>query len=138
MQWRFTGFYGEPRREWWKERWYLLWFLRAQSDAPWLCLGDFNEVLTVEEQFGVNEQEPWQVAAFQVVINDCHFSDLGFSGLPYTWDNRQEGNRNVKVRLDRAFADDRLLSAVGETDVLHVPLAELDHCGLVVTMRDRC
>jgi len=46
-QWRVTGFYGEPRRERRKESWFLLRFLRAQSSAPWLCLGDFNEVLSV-------------------------------------------------------------------------------------------
>ena len=37
--WRFTGFYGEPRRELRKNSWYLLRFLRAQSDAPWLRWG---------------------------------------------------------------------------------------------------
>jgi hypothetical protein len=47
--WRLTGFYGEPRREHRRESWYLLRFLRAQSSDPWLCLGDFNEVLAMEE-----------------------------------------------------------------------------------------
>jgi exonuclease III len=63
-QWRLTGFYGEPHRERRKESWYLMRFLRAQSASPWLCLGDFNEVLLVEEQIGNNEREAWQMAAF--------------------------------------------------------------------------
>jgi hypothetical protein len=42
----------------------LMRFLRAQSATPWLCVGDFNEVLAVEEQFGTNEREEWQVQAF--------------------------------------------------------------------------
>lgn len=53
-------------------------FLRAQSASPWLCLGGFNEVLSAEEQFGGNGREPWQIAAFQDVVNDYHLSDLGF------------------------------------------------------------
>jgi len=57
--WRLTGFYGEPRRERRKESWYLLRFMRAQSSEPWLCLGDFNEVLAVEEQIGAIERELW-------------------------------------------------------------------------------
>jgi hypothetical protein len=44
--------------------------------------------------------------AFQEVVADCSFTDLGFSGLLYTWDNKQDGDWNVKVRLDRAFGDD--------------------------------
>jgi hypothetical protein len=63
-QLRVTGFYGNPRRERRKESWYLMRFLRAQSATPWLCVGDFNEVLAVEEQFGTNEREEWQVQAF--------------------------------------------------------------------------
>lgn len=35
--------------------------------------------------------------------------DLGFNGLPYTWDNKQTGDRNVKVRLDRGLADENFL-----------------------------
>ena len=63
-QLRLTGFYGEPRRERRKESWYLMRFLRAQSAHPWLCVGDFNEVLWAEEQIGGKEREPWKVAAF--------------------------------------------------------------------------
>jgi hypothetical protein len=81
-EWRLTGFYGEPRRELHKNSWYFLRFLRAQSDAPWLCLGDFNEVLAPDEHIGVNEREHWQIAAFQEVVQDCRLIDLGFNGLP--------------------------------------------------------
>jgi len=73
-QWRFTGFYGEPRREMRKNSWYLLRFLRAQSDLPWLCAGDFNEVLSADEHFGVNEREAWQMAGFQEMATDCGYS----------------------------------------------------------------
>ncbi|KAG2539975.1 hypothetical protein PVAP13_9NG509928 [Panicum virgatum] len=132
LQPRLTGFYGEPRRERRKESWYLMRFLRAQSSVHWLCVGDFNEVLWVEEQFGVNEREQWQVAAFQDAVNDCGFTDLGFHGLPFTWDNRQEGDRNVKVRLDRALGDSRFMAELGDSEVFHLPLAESDHAGLLV------
>ncbi|KAG2583695.1 hypothetical protein PVAP13_6KG193318 [Panicum virgatum] len=134
---RVTGFYGEPRRERRKESWYLMRFLRAQSSSPWLCVGDFNEVLSVDEQFGVNEREGWQVAAFQDAVNDCRLLDLGFHGLAYTWDNRQEGDRNVKVRLDRALGDDAFLASLGESEVHHIPLTESDHCGVLVEVRER-
>lgn len=43
------------------------------------------------------------MAGFREAISYCSFMDLGFSGLPYTWDYRREADRNVKVRLDRAL-----------------------------------
>jgi hypothetical protein len=86
QQWRLTGFYSEARRELRRNSWYLLCFLHAQLDIP--CLGDFNEVLDGSEHFGANERDRWQMEAFQQAAEDCRFVDLGFSGLPYTWDNR--------------------------------------------------
>ena len=118
-----------------KNSWYLLRFLRAQLNAPWLCVGDFNEVLEANEQFGGNEREQWQMDGFQKVVHDCGFVDFGFSGLPYTWDNRQDGGRNVKVRLDRGLGDHRFLELMGETVVKHIPLAQSDHCALLVEIR---
>ena len=77
------------------------------------------------------------MAAFQDAVNDCGFTDLGFHGLPFTWDNRQEGDRNVKVRLDRALGDSRFMAELGDSEVFHLPLAESDHAGLLVEVRQR-
>lgn len=44
-QWRFTGFYGKARRELRHRSWALMKQLSTESDLPWLCAGDFNEVL---------------------------------------------------------------------------------------------
>lgn len=43
--WRFTGFSGHPN--WMKrhESWTLLEHLRLFTPEPWLCIGDFNEVV---------------------------------------------------------------------------------------------
>jgi hypothetical protein len=39
--------------------WTLLRWLKGQSDLPWLCGGDFNEILSNEEYFGTNERVEW-------------------------------------------------------------------------------
>jgi hypothetical protein len=82
IPWRFTGFYGQPKRQLRKDSWHLLQFLRCSSSLPWLCAGDFNEVLSEEEHFGSRERGEWRMAGFREVVNLCGFSDLGFSGLP--------------------------------------------------------
>lgn len=137
QEWRFTGFYGEPHRERRRNSWFLMRWLRAQHDLPWLCAGDFNEVLAAEEHFGSNEREPWQMAGFQQAVTDCGLVDLGFSGLPYTWDNRQDGGRNVKARLDRGLGDYKFMDVFNETSVKHVPLTYSDHAALVFEVKQR-
>lgn len=106
----FTGFYGEPRREFRHRSWSLLRLLKSRSVHPWLCAGDFNETLEATEQFGGNVCPEGQMDGFQDAITFCELKDMGYVGLPFTWDNRQEGVRNVKVRLDRAFADEAFLT----------------------------
>jgi hypothetical protein len=136
-QLRLTGFYGEPRKELRKNSWFLMHFLRGQLDTPWLCVGDFNEVLSGDEYFGAHSRERWQVDAFQQTVEDCRLMDLGFQGLPYTWDNRQEGDRNVKVRLDGALGDYKFMEVLADIEVRHVPFAESDHCAVVVKIQKR-
>lgn len=74
------------------------------------------------------------MASFRQAVDDCRFTDLGYSRLPYTWDNRQEGERNVKVRLDRALGDDKFMESMGATSVQHIQLTESDHCALLVKL----
>lgn len=134
-EWRFTGFYGESRRELRHRSWDLMKFLQNQSNLPWICAGDFNEVLEATEQFGGLVRPERQMEGFREAVAVCGFTDLGFIGLPYTWDNRQEGDRNVKVRLDRVFANDVISMVFDEIKVWHIQTAESDHCGLLLECR---
>jgi hypothetical protein len=92
---------------------------------PWLCTGDFNEVLSQDEHFGRHEREDWQMAWFREAVEYRDFTDLGYSGLPYTWENKQVGGDNVKARLDRVFGDDRFLQSFGATNVSTYKLLNL-------------
>jgi hypothetical protein len=42
---------------------------------------------------------------FRAALTFCDSHELGFSGLPYTWDNGRPGSANVRVHLDRVVAD---------------------------------
>lgn len=125
-EWCFTEFYGEPTRTKRKNSWELLQYMRREYDHPWLCAGDFNEILDASEQFGGNDREKWKMEGFRDTVDYCRFTDIGFSGLPYTWDNRQQGSSNVKVRLD--LFDD--------TSVQHIQTTESNHCALILRIHE--
>lgn len=70
--------------------------------------------------------------AFRDCLAECGLADLGFSGYPYTWDNKRDGDANIQVRLDRAICNDGFLELFPETSVEHILTEESDHQALIV------
>lgn len=103
--WRATFVYGEPHTENRQEMWKLLQRLCGLFNLPWLVIGDFNGAMWCFEHFSVTPRPETQMQNFRYVLSGCDHTDIGFVGRPYTYDNRREGDANVKVCLDRATAD---------------------------------
>lgn len=59
---------------------------------------------------------------------------MGFAGLPWTYDNKKLGCRNVKVRLDRGVATSRWMDRFPDASVLHLTSPCSDHCPLLVSI----
>jgi hypothetical protein len=72
--------------------------------------------------------------AFREVLYECNLTDLGFSGAPYTYDNKRAGRANVRGRLDRAVACPAWRDLYADTRVQHLASAVLDHCPILVQM----
>ena len=75
------------------------------------------------------------MADFRETLDVCGLKDLGFSGLPWTYDNRKSGGRNVKVRLDRGAATQSWLNRFFDASVTHLTSPCSDHCPSVVACR---
>jgi exonuclease III len=50
--WKLTSFYGHPNWSKRHESWALLRYLQSYRPAPWLVIGDFNEIMTQDEKYG--------------------------------------------------------------------------------------
>ena len=96
--------YGEPRVENRHLMWSKLQALSNTSECPWLVIGDFNEALWDFEHMSATPRPEPQMIAFRDTLEICGLVDLGFSGIPFAYDNLRAGAANVKVRLDRATA----------------------------------
>lgn len=99
--WRATFIYGEPRVEDRYKMWEILQRLKSRSGEAWMVAGDFNEAMWQFEHFSDTKRGERQMEQFRDVLAECDLKDLGFSGTPWTYDNKKRGSRNVKVRLDR-------------------------------------
>ena len=132
-KWRITRFYGHPETHKRYESWHLLAFLNNQLQLPWLCLGDFNEILSMNEKFGGANHPQQQMDGFREIVNYCGFHDFGYCGLDYTWSNMQEGENRICLRLDRALATPEWLARFERMKVYHLVDSTLDHYALLVT-----
>mgnify|MGYP001010734247 FL=1 len=103
-QWRMTCFYGEATRSLRYKTWNTMTRLRGESTLPWMCIGDFNEILRAEEQHGPKEQDSAQIEAFREAVDVCGLAGLGYRGLDWTWEKKVAGGDYCRVRLDRALA----------------------------------
>jgi hypothetical protein len=89
LRWRATFVYGEPKVQDRRVMWELLRRIQPTLNALWVMLGDFNEALWQFEHFSKHKRPEQQMIDFREVLSHCNLHDLGFSGLPWTFDNRQ-------------------------------------------------
>ena len=88
--------YGEPRTHIRHQMCDLLKRMKPLLNLPWLMAGDFNEVMWQNEHFSERRRNEKQMRDFREVLSFCDLHDLGFSGDPWTFDNKQMGSKNVK------------------------------------------
>ncbi|KAK3225143.1 hypothetical protein Dsin_005005 [Dipteronia sinensis] len=55
--WRFSGFYGSPTQANCAASWELLRRLKSVDNLPWVCGGDFNEILSTKEKLGGSDRQ---------------------------------------------------------------------------------
>ena len=133
-RWRCTCVYGEPKATQRYVMWELLRRIKLLGSGPWFMVGDFNEAMWQYEYFYRNKRLPKLMANFWEVLSMCNLFDLGFHGVPWTYDNKQEGNQKVKVRLDRAWACPQWSSIFPHCKVSHIIYSRSDHYPLYIQL----
>ncbi|KAL0395299.1 UNVERIFIED_CONTAM: hypothetical protein Slati_4496100 [Sesamum latifolium] len=78
--WRFTGLYGHPEAARGEETWRLLRRLSQMSSKPWLCAGDFNEILSQDEKTGALQPRR-QIEDFRSCLAFCQLVYLGVQAI---------------------------------------------------------
>jgi hypothetical protein len=71
---------------------------------------------------------------FREILSHCDLYNLGFGGQPWTYDNKQAGESNVKVRLDRFVATLGWSSWFPDASLQHIVSSRSDHCPILLHM----
>ncbi|XP_074318255.1 uncharacterized protein LOC141655056 [Silene latifolia] len=125
-EWRVTGFYGWPAVADRHLSWELLRVLSRQSSLPWICIGDFNEILYSTEMKGGSRAQ-WKMNNFQSAVDDCEHRDVSWEGYQFTWDNGQAREANRQCMLDRAMCTSSWLDMFSYARLFHLDREWSDH-----------
>ncbi|KAL8473505.1 hypothetical protein ACS0TY_030369 [Phlomoides rotata] len=107
LTWHISGFYGWPKRKDHPKSWQLLRRISPTTGTPWLCMGDFNEIMWAKEKRGGNTRTTKQMSDFRETTTALQLKDLGYQGSTFTWSNGRVGSESIQSRLDRALATEK-------------------------------
>ncbi|XP_075647222.1 uncharacterized protein LOC142618104 [Castanea sativa] len=134
LSWVLTCIYASPRLVERKLLWGNLSNVASLHSLPWLMLGDFNEVLSINDKSGGNLVNMNRALRFKDCLDFCGMIDLGFHGARLTWVNKNEVGHFIQERLDRAFANSAWSNLYPEAIVKHLPKIHSNHCPILLSL----
>ncbi|KAH9764852.1 hypothetical protein KPL70_001671 [Citrus sinensis] len=132
---RCTGIYGHPEMSQKHHTWILLKRLADLFDIPWLCFGDFNEILHPNEKLGGNDRNVNMISEFREALCECNLIDLGCKGYPFTWSNGRFGQHFVEERLDRFLCNKKWREKYVDCAVVNLETWTSDHCPIIMEVQ---
>ncbi|KAF7153351.1 hypothetical protein RHSIM_Rhsim01G0274800 [Rhododendron simsii] len=130
--WAGSFIYGSPNREGRDQAWEELTHIGRFESLPWLCIGDFNEVLSTSDKMGGSILSPRRLSSFHEMLTTCGLVDLGFKGPRFTWRNNRLGGDLIMERLYMAFANDKWRELYDQATVFVEAAIGSDHNLLIL------
>ncbi|XP_016164764.1 uncharacterized protein LOC107607311 [Arachis ipaensis] len=124
----FCIVYGEHVREDKLVVWEELSFLAGLCQVPFCFMGDFNEIVQVEEMQGAISL-PRSATEFKAWIHDMELVDLSLTDCRFTWFRGQSCSR-----IDRVLVSLEWLEEFPETRLRGGPRGLSDHCPLIINV----
>ncbi|KAA3469054.1 putative Transposon TX1 [Gossypium australe] len=86
VRWRITGFYDFPESSRQSASWGLLRALAQRVSLHWVCIGDFNNLLCINDKWGGVEYPVQWLNGFHKCIEDSCLTEIPLIGLGFTWE----------------------------------------------------
>ena len=122
----FRSVYAKCNKRERLELWSAVRNLSIQG-LPWAIGGDFNIINATSEKEGGASPDLLAMSDFSNFILDCNLVDIGFEGLPFTW---QRGS--VRERLDRVLLSHEWLDIFKSCKIIHALKKCSDHSPILL------
>ncbi|KAL0306821.1 UNVERIFIED_CONTAM: hypothetical protein Sradi_6099400 [Sesamum radiatum] len=130
--WQFTGIHCPVVTIRKPLFWHHFNEIASSFDGPWLVMGDFNAILSQDENRGGRPFASASRNSLRYELDCCNLIDLGFSGPKYTWTNKRPGLANIQSRIDREVANADWCLLYPNTFITHLPAIASEHCPLLL------
>ncbi|XP_042972741.1 uncharacterized protein LOC122304536 [Carya illinoinensis] len=129
-----TGFYGFPDAARRAASWELLRAIKPSVNLPWICIGDFNEILHSYEKFGAADRPFRMMEDFRTAMEDCALREVPFQGDFFTWSNKREGDSFTKEKLDRALGNQAWFDCFPDCHISTLAAQCSDHAPILLLL----
>ena len=85
--------------------WEKLRCLQCNAHSPWMCFGDFNEILNQEENIGLRLHCPNKIWLFRKFLDEVGLMDIEVKGYKFTWWSNPRDRVITRERIDRILAN---------------------------------
>lgn len=117
--------------------WTLLRSLAGLFNYPWLCFGDFNKILNLNEKIGSNDRNSNMVVDFREAVNECNLVDLGCKGYPFMWSNKRYRPHLIEEMLDRFLGSKDWEQSSHKLTVTNLNSWCSDHSPVMLEMQEK-
>ncbi|GLU14892.1 hypothetical protein SLE2022_314330 [Rubroshorea leprosula] len=107
--------------------WEQLRDLAEHVNDNWVVMGDFNDILTVEEASPKATRGFMRAQRFRDRLTSCGLHSTEPLGCRYTWLRKQNGRVLLRERLDRALFNMMALESLPDVKVINLPRLCSDH-----------
>ncbi|KAL3514707.1 hypothetical protein ACH5RR_027424 [Cinchona calisaya] len=134
LPWILTVVYASPDIDVRKIFWDHIKKFSSAHSFPWLCVGDFNDILFSNEKRGGKGINHVRVSAFQYCLDSSGLFDMGFVGAKFTWINKRFKKGLIFERLDRVICDASWRSLYPEASVFYLVRIRFDYCPILINL----
>lgn len=127
-----TFVYGNPMFLQRKSLWERIRALHPNSNTPWCCVGDFNEMLSMHDKEGIRPIHQNQVDLFRNFLDAAGLIDLDLKGCRFTWNSNTRNGIVTKERIDRVLVNWPWRLLFSHAFAIALPSIGSDHSPIVL------
>ncbi|XP_074277532.1 uncharacterized protein LOC141601161 [Silene latifolia] len=113
--------------------WGSLTAMHNVVNGPWIVMGDFNNVLALNERLG-SEVSNYEIRDFQQCVTDCGLVDVPAQGAFFTWNNKHGPGDMVFSRIDKVLSNDEWIQQFPDVTIMFHPEGLFDHCPCTISL----
>lgn len=125
--WRLTCYYEYSERHRRRQAWNLIREFHGMSNLQWCIIGDFNDLLSQNDNKVLNSHPNWLCNDFQDVVAECDLTDIPLEGYPFTWTKSRGTTHMIEERLDRSLVDSAWLQYFPCAKLINLVESHSDH-----------